>query len=166
MRLRVVCGLEVTIATFCPTSRFTSVDFPAFGRPIIATNPALNPFFASASFFASAFFVPIPSLIFFAQLSAQPESPMRVSSLAIQTSSKTCHPEGRAVCGPKDLNLNFQQDAAIEILQLSSSDSLRMKPACPSSPLPFLTPYPRSFFLRRLQRAQASLAMSKPKPPC
>src|SRR5579871_2213123 len=40
MRLRVVCGLSVTIATFCPTTRFRNVDFPAFGRPTIATNPA------------------------------------------------------------------------------------------------------------------------------
>src|SRR5271167_804629 len=40
MRLRVVCGFEVTIATFCPTNRFSSVDFPAFGRPMMATNPA------------------------------------------------------------------------------------------------------------------------------
>src|SRR5229473_1383734 len=39
MRFRVVCGFDVTIAIFCPTSRFTSVDFPAFGRPTIATNP-------------------------------------------------------------------------------------------------------------------------------
>src|SRR5713101_3596937 len=46
MRLRVVCGLEVTIAIFCPTSRFTSVDFPAFGRPMMATNPDRNLFFA------------------------------------------------------------------------------------------------------------------------
>src|SRR5579862_2372821 len=43
MRLRVVCGFEVTMAIFCPTSRFTSVDFPAFGRPTIATNPARYP---------------------------------------------------------------------------------------------------------------------------
>src|SRR5436309_2828528 len=42
MRLRVVCGLSVTIATFCPTTRFTNVDLPAFGRPTIATNPARN----------------------------------------------------------------------------------------------------------------------------
>src|SRR5258708_4442959 len=43
MRLRVVCGLEVTMAIFCPTSRFTSVLLPAFGRPTIATNPARCP---------------------------------------------------------------------------------------------------------------------------
>src|ERR1700730_3260677 len=43
MRFRVVCGFEVTIAIFCPTSRFTNVDFPAFGRPTIATKPALQP---------------------------------------------------------------------------------------------------------------------------
>src|SRR5215467_13722623 len=50
MRLRVVCGFDVTIATFCPTSRFSSVDFPALGRPTIATNPALYaglPFFSA-----------------------------------------------------------------------------------------------------------------------
>src|SRR5882762_4388963 len=73
---------------------------------------------------------------------------MQAGSLVIQTSSKTCHPEGRAVCGPKDLNPNFDQDAAIELLRLSSSDSLRMTPACPLSPLLLLSPYPRSFFLR------------------
>src|SRR6266478_1579763 len=39
MRFRVVCGFDVTMAIFCPTKRFTSVDFPAFGRPTIATNP-------------------------------------------------------------------------------------------------------------------------------
>src|SRR5215470_18230928 len=49
MRLRVVWGFEVTIATFCPTSRFTSVDFPAFGRPTIATNPARYPRFSFLS---------------------------------------------------------------------------------------------------------------------
>src|SRR5271167_896740 len=51
MRLRVVCGFEVTIATFCPTKRFNSVDFPALGRPTIATNPdryfSLGPLFSS-----------------------------------------------------------------------------------------------------------------------
>src|SRR5258705_11356851 len=41
MRFRVVCGFDVTMAIFCPTSRFTKVDFPAFGRPTIATNPDL-----------------------------------------------------------------------------------------------------------------------------
>jgi hypothetical protein len=39
-RARVVCGLPLTIATFWPTSAFTSVDLPAFGAPITATNPA------------------------------------------------------------------------------------------------------------------------------
>src|SRR5258708_23357328 len=43
MRFRVVCGFEVTMAIFCPTSRFTSVLLPAFGRPTIATNPARCP---------------------------------------------------------------------------------------------------------------------------
>ena len=36
---RVVCGLSETAAIFWPTSRFSSVDFPAFGRPIRATYP-------------------------------------------------------------------------------------------------------------------------------
>src|SRR5882762_9432204 len=49
MRLRVVCGLEVTIAIFCPTNRFTRVDFPAFGRPTTATNPEQNSFFSGFS---------------------------------------------------------------------------------------------------------------------
>src|ERR1700757_830062 len=38
---RVVCGLSVTIETFSPTTRFRSVDFPEFGRPIMETNPDL-----------------------------------------------------------------------------------------------------------------------------
>src|SRR5258708_6078881 len=36
------------------------------------------------------------------------------------------HPEGRVVCAPKDLNLNYAQDFCVEILRLSLSDSLRM----------------------------------------
>src|SRR5579871_1665738 len=31
------------MATFCPTSAFRSVDFPAFGRPTSDTNPDRNP---------------------------------------------------------------------------------------------------------------------------
>src|SRR5262245_61069675 len=42
IRLRVVCGLSETIATFWPTSRFTSVDLPTLGRPTMATNPKRN----------------------------------------------------------------------------------------------------------------------------
>ena len=34
---RVVCGLFETAAIFSPTSRFRSVDLPAFGRPTKAT---------------------------------------------------------------------------------------------------------------------------------
>ena len=34
MRVRVVCGLSETIATFVPTIRLRSVDFPALGRPM------------------------------------------------------------------------------------------------------------------------------------
>src|SRR5271165_3664252 len=40
IRRRVVCGRGVTIATLCPTSRFTSVDFPTLVRPATATKPA------------------------------------------------------------------------------------------------------------------------------
>ncbi len=39
-RARVVCALALTIATFWPTSALTSVDLPALGAPITATNPA------------------------------------------------------------------------------------------------------------------------------
>jgi hypothetical protein len=39
MRSRVVCGFGETIATFSPTSAFTSVLFPAFALPITATYP-------------------------------------------------------------------------------------------------------------------------------
>src|SRR5271169_2285329 len=42
MRLRVVWGLRVTIATFSPTSALSSVDLPALGRPRIETNPERN----------------------------------------------------------------------------------------------------------------------------
>src|SRR5271166_778252 len=42
MRLRVVCGLRVTMASFSPTSALSNVDFPAFGRPMIETNPERN----------------------------------------------------------------------------------------------------------------------------
>ena len=41
IRARVVCTLCVTIDTFAPTIRFSSVDFPALGSPISAINPAL-----------------------------------------------------------------------------------------------------------------------------
>ena len=39
---RVVCGLSETIAIFRPTSAFTSVDLPTFGRPTTATMPERN----------------------------------------------------------------------------------------------------------------------------
>src|SRR5215469_12905706 len=42
MEVRVVCGLSATIATFCPTSAFSSVDLPAFGSPTSDTNPERN----------------------------------------------------------------------------------------------------------------------------
>ena len=40
MARRVVCGFELVIATFSPTSAFVRVDLPTFGRPTIETNPA------------------------------------------------------------------------------------------------------------------------------
>ena len=40
--VRVVCGRSETMATFVPTSRFTSVDFPTLGRPTSDTNPDLK----------------------------------------------------------------------------------------------------------------------------
>src|SRR5271165_4285424 len=42
MRLRVVCGLRVTMASFSPTSAFNRVDLPALGRPMMETNPERN----------------------------------------------------------------------------------------------------------------------------
>ncbi len=39
IRWRVVCGLSETAATRSPTSRLSSVDLPAFGRPTSATVP-------------------------------------------------------------------------------------------------------------------------------
>src|SRR5579862_2364004 len=42
MRLRVVCGLRVTIASFSPTRAFSSVDLPALGRPMMETKPERN----------------------------------------------------------------------------------------------------------------------------
>ena len=39
MRVRVVCGLSETIAIFSLSSAFSSVDFPTFGRPMMATVP-------------------------------------------------------------------------------------------------------------------------------
>src|ERR1700722_9531580 len=65
MRFRVVCGLLVTIATFSPTSAFSSVLLPALGRPKIDTNPERNPllhFYSANSIRAQArshFFLPI-----------------------------------------------------------------------------------------------------------
>ena len=47
MDVRVVCGLSATIATFWPTRAFSNVDFPAFGRPMMETNPDLNSVFNS-----------------------------------------------------------------------------------------------------------------------
>src|SRR5436190_2880453 len=38
-RLRVVCGLGLTIASFSPARAFSSVDLPALGRPRMQTYP-------------------------------------------------------------------------------------------------------------------------------
>jgi hypothetical protein len=45
----------------------------------------------------------------------------------------SCHPEGRAVCALKDLNLCTKHTFSVEILRLSSSDSLRRTDAPYSS---------------------------------
>ena len=47
MRVLVVCGLSETMASLVPTSRFSSVDLPAFGRPMNETNPDFIRPFAS-----------------------------------------------------------------------------------------------------------------------
>ena len=36
---RVVCGLGLVMAIFCPSRRFNSVDLPTLGRPTTATKP-------------------------------------------------------------------------------------------------------------------------------
>jgi hypothetical protein len=41
MRLRVVCGLSLMMAIFCPMSALMSVDLPTFGRPMTAAKPDL-----------------------------------------------------------------------------------------------------------------------------
>src|SRR5216684_3128181 len=51
IRRRVVCGRGVTIATLCPTSRFTSVDLPTLVRPATATKPARCSPIALTTFF-------------------------------------------------------------------------------------------------------------------
>src|SRR3954452_7785868 len=40
IRLRVVCGRGLTMASFSPTIRLSSVDLPTLGRPKMATVPA------------------------------------------------------------------------------------------------------------------------------
>src|SRR5215469_7891061 len=39
IRWRVVCGLGVTMLSFCPTSALSRVDLPTFGRPTSAAKP-------------------------------------------------------------------------------------------------------------------------------
>ena len=41
IRVRVVCGVFETIAIFVPMTRLSSVDLPAFGRPMSDANPVL-----------------------------------------------------------------------------------------------------------------------------
>src|SRR6186713_2059228 len=41
-RWRVVCGRDVTMESFSPTSALSSVDLPTLGRPTSAANPARN----------------------------------------------------------------------------------------------------------------------------
>src|SRR5580698_1027627 len=55
--VRVVCGLSATMATFCPTRAFSSVDFPALGRPTSDTKPDLNLFMSYRLRFAEAYFL-------------------------------------------------------------------------------------------------------------
>ena len=42
IRLRVVCGLGVTMANFSPTMALSRVDLPTLGRPRMATVPAMR----------------------------------------------------------------------------------------------------------------------------
>ena len=43
MRVRVVCGFGLTMLTFWPSSAFSSVDLPTFGRPTSAAKPQRTP---------------------------------------------------------------------------------------------------------------------------
>src|SRR5687768_2762482 len=43
IRVRVVCGLLETMASFSARSRLSSVDLPALGRPTSATEPERGP---------------------------------------------------------------------------------------------------------------------------
>src|SRR4030042_5139624 len=52
MRLRVVWGLLDMMAIFSPKRKLRRVDFPAFGRPMMETNPDLNPLFPSSGIFS------------------------------------------------------------------------------------------------------------------
>src|SRR5918996_5054316 len=65
IRFRVVWGRGETMASFSPTSRFRRVDFPAFGRPTSATNPARNftsegGFFSEGAVPSEGGFAPLP----------------------------------------------------------------------------------------------------------
>ena len=40
--MRVVCGFGDTIASFTPSSAFSSDDLPTFGRPTMARNAVLG----------------------------------------------------------------------------------------------------------------------------
>src|SRR5215468_829447 len=47
MRVRVVCGFGVTMASFSPTSAFNRVLLPALGRPMMETKPeTTKPFYS------------------------------------------------------------------------------------------------------------------------
>src|SRR5215470_13943458 len=61
-RVRVVCGLGVTIASLRPTSRFSSVDLPAFGAPISATWPHRDPAGTSSTVSGRVLFCPVDNL--------------------------------------------------------------------------------------------------------
>src|SRR5512136_933133 len=54
MRLRVVCGLGETIATFFPRMRLRSVDLPTLGGPTIAMKPDRKVIVFPPQFFLTA----------------------------------------------------------------------------------------------------------------
>ena len=47
IRLRVVWGLDDTIASFCPASAFVNVDLPTLGRPQIVIMATFSMFIGS-----------------------------------------------------------------------------------------------------------------------
>src|SRR5271165_6894405 len=73
-RNRVVCALGDTIDSLAPVSRFSSVDFPAFGAPTMATKPQRDVMRANSSWQA-------PVKLFRRQLLGRPFAARRAGAV-------------------------------------------------------------------------------------